>query len=247
MGRKRTRFENLVLKLVFFRRITQKTNNLPPTNKKTNLTYIFSNTTIMPVVQTNTAAPDLTFRLLSGETFTLRDRNPKNYTIVVFYRGAHCPLCMNHIQEIKDNYQTALNAGFEIVIVSMDPKDKAQASTKDIALTVPVGYGLTEAMARSWGLYISGGRDGTNEPTIYSEPGLFVIRPDTTVLMALVPSLPFSRPIIPQLIGGLRSYAIQNNYPARVQRTKCKFPCQRKLHMLCTNERYLSLTYLQSR
>jgi peroxiredoxin len=201
----------------------------------------------MPVVQINKGAPNLTFPLLSGETFTLTNCNPKNFTIVVFYRGAHCPLCMNHIQEIEDNYQTALNAGFEIVIVSMDSKDTAQASTKDIALTVPVGYGLTEAMARSWGLYISGGRDGTNEPTIYSEPGLFVIRPDTTVLMALVPSSPFTCPSIPQLIGGLRSYAFQNNSPARDRRTKCKFPCQRKLHMLCTNGRYLSLTYLQSR
>jgi peroxiredoxin len=173
----------------------------------------------MPVVQTNKAAPDLTFPLLSGEKFTLTDRNPKNFTIVVFYRGAHCPLCMKHIQEIEDNYRAALNAGFEIVIVSMDTKDKAQASTKDIALTVPVGYGLTEETARSWGLYISGGRVGTNEPKIFSEPGLFVIRPDTTVYMALVQSAPFSRASIPQLIGGL-TYAIENNYPARGQLTK---------------------------
>jgi peroxiredoxin len=175
----------------------------------------------MPVVYTNEAAPALSFPLLSGETFTLTKRNPKNFTIVTFYRGAHCPLCMNHIKEVEDNYKAALDAGIEFVLVSMDTKEKAESSTKDIALTVPVGYGLTEEAARSWGLYISDARAGTNEPKVYSEPGLFVIRPDTTVFMALVQSAPFSRVNIPQLIGGLE-YALANNYPARGQLTKVK-------------------------
>jgi peroxiredoxin len=175
----------------------------------------------MPVVYTNEAAPALSFPLLSGETFTLTDRQPKNFTVVIFYRGAHCPICLNYIQEIEENYPTALDSGTEIVVVSMDTKDAAEASTKNIARTVPVGYGLTEEMARSWGLYISGARDGSNEPAIFSEPGLFVICPDTTVSMAMIQSSPFTRPSIQQLLDGL-GYMIEHKYPARGELTNKK-------------------------
>jgi peroxiredoxin len=168
----------------------------------------------MKAIYPDDIAPELSFQLLSGETFNISNRNPKYYTIVIFYRGAHCPLCMNHIKEIEEHYQSALDAGLEIVLVSMDSKEKAETSTKDIAKTVPIGYGITEATARTWGLYISGGRPNTSEPAVFSEPGLFVIRPDKTIFMILTQSAPFTRPSIPQLIWGLQ-YAIENKYPTR--------------------------------
>jgi peroxiredoxin len=168
----------------------------------------------MTVVYPDDIAPELSFSLLSGETYDISQRNPKNYTIVIFYRGAHCPLCMNHIKEIEAHYQEALAAGFDIVLVSMDTKEKAEVSTMDIAKSVPIGYGISEATARSWGLYISHGRPNTSEPAIFSEPGLFVIRPDQSIFMILTQSAPFTRPSMEQLIGGLK-YAIENKYPTR--------------------------------
>jgi peroxiredoxin len=166
------------------------------------------------VLYPNEMAPKLTFTLLSGDTYTLSDRHPTNFTIVIFYRGAFCPLCMNYIKEIEENYSSAYDTGLEIVVVSMDTQEKAETSTKDIATMVPIGYGLTEEVARSWGLYMSSGRPDTTEPSVFSEPGLFVIRPDNTIFMAMVQSAPFTRPSIPQLLNGL-GYAIANHYPAR--------------------------------
>jgi peroxiredoxin len=166
-------------------------------------------------------APELTVPLLNGGTFTLSDSNPKNFTIVIFYRGAFCPLCMNYIGEIDKHYKTAAAAGFDIVLVSMDTKEKAEASTQGITTKVPIGYGMTEEVARSWGLYISSGRPNTAEPAVFSEPGLFVIRPqgDNTIFMAMVQSAPFTRPSMEQLIGGLQ-YAVDNKYPTRGNITK---------------------------
>jgi peroxiredoxin len=138
--------------------------------------------------------------LINGNTFTLLDRNPKNFTVLIFYRGAHCPLCVRYVKEIEENYQKALDSGFEIVLVSMDNQEKATQFAKDIAesigaqsLKVPIAYGSTEEQARSWGLYISNKNEGSNEPNVFSEPGLYVIRPDTTVVVAMVQSSPFTR------------------------------------------------------
>ena len=156
-----------------------------------------------------------------GGTFSLSESAAKTLTIAIFYRGAFCPLCMNYIQEIESNYHKAADAGFDIVLVSMDTKEKAKESTKDIASKIPIGYGMTEEVARSWGLYISSGRPNTAEPAVFSEPGMFVIRPkgDNTIFMAMTQSAPFTRPSIEQLIGGLQ-YAVENNYPARGNITK---------------------------
>lgn len=168
-------------------------------------------------------APELTVPLLNGGTFTLSQSAPKNYTVVIFYRGAFCPICMNYIAEIDEHYQKAKDAGFDIVLVSMDTKEKAEESTKGITTKVPIGYGMSEEVARSWGLYISSGRPNTSEPDVFSEAGMFVIRPkgDNTIFMAMVQSAPFTRPSMEQLIGGL-SYAVEHKYPARGNITKLK-------------------------
>ena len=48
-----------------------------------------------------------------------------------------------------------------------------------------VGYGLPLKDARAWGLYISTSRGktsaGIEEPALFSEPGLFLVRPDSTL------------------------------------------------------------------
>lgn len=182
----------------------------------------------MPVVYTTEKAPALSVPLIDGETFSLLDRHPKNFTVLIFYRGAHCPLCVRYVKEIEENYQKALDAGFEIVLASMDTQEKATQFAKDIAesigapsLKVPIGYGLTEEQARNWGLYISNNKEGSNEPKVFSEPGLYVIRPDTTVVVAMVQSSPFTRPSIPELLQGLQ-YILDNNYPIRGSLTRVK-------------------------
>jgi peroxiredoxin len=38
-------------------------------------------------------APDLTVPLLRGGTYRASDQRPKLFTMVVFFRGLHCPVC----------------------------------------------------------------------------------------------------------------------------------------------------------
>lgn len=179
----------------------------------------------MSLLQTNAPAPKLTLPTLSGETFTLSKNDPANFTIVVFYRGLHCPICINYLQEIEENLEALAQAGMDIVAISMDSEVKAQATQSKVAskmgidqLKTRIAYGLTEDDARSWGLYISSKREDSSEPETFCEPGLFVIRPDNSVYMAQVQSAPFTRPNIAKMIGGLQ-YAVEHKYPARGTRT----------------------------
>jgi peroxiredoxin len=127
-----------------------------------------------------------------------------------------------HIQEIEENLEKIHQAGLKIVAVSMDDQDLAATFAKEVAanmgkesLDVPILYNLTEEQAsRDWGLFLSNKRPGTNEPELYSEPGLFVIRPDNTVFFVQRQSAPFTRPSMEQLVFGL-TYAAENKYPTR--------------------------------
>ena len=72
--------------------------------------------------------------------------------------------------------------------------------------------------AREWGIYVSSGRGttsaGVEEPPLFNEPGLFLVRPDGTLYASVVASMPFVRPNLGELLKSL-DYIIENDYPAR--------------------------------
>ncbi len=160
-------------------------------------------------------APQLSVPLLSGGTFTLAERKPRNFTIVVFYRGKHCPICSKYLDQVQQHLDRARELGAEVVAISMDGEDRARASASDWGLDrLEVGHGLSEQQARDWGLYISSKREGSQEPDRFSEPGLFVIRADGSVFFAQTQSAPFTRPPMDQLLDGLK-FVLDKDYPAR--------------------------------
>ena len=83
---------------------------------------------------------------------------------------------------------------------------------------VKVGYGLPIDRAREWGLYISTGRGrtsaGIEEPARFSEPGLFLIKPDGTLYWEATQSMPFARPHFNEIAAAV-DFVREKNYPAR--------------------------------
>ncbi len=104
--------------------------------------------------------------------------------------------------------------GVQVVAVTSNSKELAEQSVTEWGLSkLPVGYGLPIAEAEKWGLFVSAAIKD-NEPPQFSEPGLFVIRPDQTLYASVVQTMPFSRPTGEQLHGSLK-YIAEKGYPAR--------------------------------
>lgn len=59
---------------------------------------------------------------------------------------------------------------------------------------------------------------GIEESAIFSEPGVFLIRPDNPVYFLSVQSMPFVRPRFDQMIQSL-DFVIKNDYPGRGEYT----------------------------
>jgi peroxiredoxin len=167
-----------------------------------------------PRVTPRQSAPDLTVRLLRGGTYRLSDQRPRTFTMVVFFRGLHCPVCRAQLSELNRRLGELEQRGIDVIAVSGETRERTTQLAEEWKLErLPLGYGLTEAQMRAWGLFISHGINDT-EPALFNEPGLFLISPDHTVYYESILSMPVGRPRLDDLLGGIE-YWTTHSYPAR--------------------------------
>jgi peroxiredoxin len=175
--------------------------------------------TAQPVVQgarPTQPAPDLTVPLLRGGTYRLADQRPRLFTMVVFFRGLHCPVCQAQLRELERRLAELEERGIGVIAVSGETRERTTTLAQEWRLErLPLAYGLTEAQMRAWGLFISRGIN-EGEPALFNEPCLFLISPDHTVYYASVLSMPVGRPRLDDLLGGI-DYWTTHGYPARGQ------------------------------
>ena len=165
------------------------------------------------------AVPTLQVPTLDHGSFTLSEDAAMNFTMVVFYRGLHCPICLKYLLELGRLQPEFDKRGVKVVAISSDGRERTQAMADKLkAADLRMGYDLSLAKAREWGLYISTSRGttaiGIEEPALFCEPGVFIVRPDGTLYYGAVQTMPFARPHFDELLAAL-DFALQKNYPAR--------------------------------
>ena len=158
--------------------------------------------------------PELDVATLDGERFRLSERSPKAFTMSVFYRGLHCPICKPYLRELDRALEAFESRGVDVIAVSTDTRERAARSKEEWEIgRLPIGYGLEIANAREWGLFISRGIK-ESEPAEFAEPGLFLVRPDGTLYAASVQSMPFARPHFSDVLAAV-DFITKNDYPPR--------------------------------
>jgi len=169
------------------------------------------------------AVPALDLPLLGGGRFVLGAVPPSRFDLLVFYRGLHCPLCARYLGELERLSPEFARRGVRLTAVSADGSERAQAMADKIGASgVQVSHGLDMPTARAWGLYISASRGktslGIEEPPLFAEPAVYLIRPDGTLYYGAVQTMPFARPAFADLLTAI-DFAIDKNYPARGEYT----------------------------
>lgn len=165
------------------------------------------------------AVPALDVPTIDGGGFVLGATPAEKFDLIVFYRGLHCPICAKYLMELERLAPEFQKRGVNLIAISSDDEERGRKmAEKTGASGVKFGYGLSLVSARSWGLYISAGRGATSigieEPALFSEPGVFLIRPDGTLYYGSTQTMPFARPSFQDLLGAI-DFAIAKDYPAR--------------------------------
>jgi peroxiredoxin len=163
--------------------------------------------------------PALNVPLVAGERFVLGVAPGERFDLVVFYRGLHCPLCAKYLLELERLVPEFEKRGVKVIAVSSDNEERGRLMAEKInARSLKLAYGLSLRSARQWGLYISSSRGktsiGIEEPELFSEPGVFIVKPDGTLYYGAVQTMPFARPQFQDLLGAI-DFAIAHDYPAR--------------------------------
>jgi len=168
----------------------------------------------LPAPKPQTKAPELAVESLGDGEWRLSEQRPDAFTMVVFYRGLHCPICTQYIAELDQRLDEFTSRGVGVLAVSGDDEDRARRSKEDWGLErLTVGYGLAPETMRDWGLFVSRGiKDG--EPQQFNEPGLFLVQPDGTLFLEALNSMPFGRPKFDDIRDGI-DFVTDNDLPAR--------------------------------
>lgn len=166
-----------------------------------------------------TIVPQLSLPLVGGDHFELARETPQNFSMIVFYRGLHCPICSVYLGDLNRKIDAFGERGVSVVAISSDAQARATQAKQDWQLDrLRIAYNLSLDQGRDWGLYISAGigktSSGIEEPKLFTEPGLFLVRPNGELYFASVQTMPFARPAFGDLLKAL-DFVITKNYPGR--------------------------------
>lgn len=160
----------------------------------------------------NKSFPVISLSSVAGGEITIggaRDR----WSMLIVYRGKHCPRCkkyLNKLDKMLDNWHELL----DVTVVSADPIEKAKADVEEFGWRFDLCYGLTEDQMRTLGLYITDPLSPEETDRRFSEPGMFALRPDGTLMLVDISNGPAARPDLEELLDGMR-FNIENGRPAR--------------------------------
>ncbi len=157
--------------------------------------------------------PAITLDRVGGDKVTIGGARGA-WQLVVVYRGKHCPICKRYLTGLKDLVEGYKAASTEVVAVSGDPREKADAFAAEIQANFPVGYALSIADMRRLGLYVSNPRSPQETDRPFAEPGLIVVNPNGDAQIVDISNAPFARPDLAAILNGLK-FIQEKGYPIR--------------------------------
>lgn len=158
--------------------------------------------------------PDLQLDLINDTQWSLDAQQSDSFTMIVFYRGLHCPKCKEQLESLANTLKDFSERGVHVIAVSCNTEELAKKTAEKWDIEeLPVGYELSIDKAREWGLFISEGISD-NEPEHFSEPGIFLVRPDKTLFAASIQTMPYARPKFNDILKAI-DFIQKEDYPAR--------------------------------
>tara|TARA_R110002110_G_scaffold314364_2_gene527547 strand:- start:4442 stop:4954 length:513 start_codon:yes stop_codon:yes gene_type:complete len=158
--------------------------------------------------------PDIDLELAGGGRFVLSEQKASAFTMIVVYRGLHCPICKSYLSDLNRRIEEFGELGVRAIAVTSDSAERAEKAKNDWKLDkLDIACNMLIDAGREWGLYVSRGISD-QEPAEFLEPGLFLVSPDRSLYAGSVQTMPFARPGFGELAGAIK-YITEKNYPAR--------------------------------
>ncbi|MGB3721804.1 MAG: redoxin domain-containing protein [Pacificimonas sp.] len=156
--------------------------------------------------------PALSWPTVHGGTLDLNAGS--GWRVLIVYRGKHCPVCRNYLNELQSMLGDFKAEDIAVQALSADPLSRAKGEADKEGWTFPIGVDLKPDEAMQLGLYVSTPRSPEETDRPFAEPGLFVLNPAGKLQIVDISNAPFCRPSLKSLLDGLK-FVIANDYPIR--------------------------------
>jgi peroxiredoxin Q/BCP len=107
----------------------------------------------MSTLKEGDKAPDFTAKDQNGKTVSLSDFKGKN-VILYFYPKDDTPGCTAEACSFRDNYQSMLGKGFEVIGVSTDDEKSHKKFEKKFNLPFPLIADTDKSIVEAYGLWV---------------------------------------------------------------------------------------------
>ena len=128
----------------------------------------------------------------------------EHWQLVIVYRGRHCQPAKPFLAGLNQMTADFAERNIDVVAISADQHERAEADVKEFSWTFEVGYGLTLETMRAMGLYISEPRYAQETDGPYAEPALFALSPRGTAEIIDIANAPFSLPDLGGVLSGIK-------------------------------------------
>lgn len=161
--------------------------------------------------------PDILVRGRDGSAIELgKIKADAVWKIVTVYRGKFCPVCKIFLSELETMIPRLSELGVDVLAISADSAEMADAFAEELGLTFDIGYGLTTEQADQLGLYLSVLQLPGEAERIIAEPALFVIDEQERIYTVMIGNCPTARPDLKTLMMGIEAVRAQGrNLPIR--------------------------------
>ena len=158
--------------------------------------------------------PNISVDLVNDTKWELEEQTPEHFTMVIFYRGKHCPVCKSYLEELQSKLDQFTNRGVNVIGISANTEKIAKDTYQSWDIPdIPIGFEFSINNAKELGLFISKGISD-KEPETFFEPGLFLIKPNGELYCASIQTMPFARPNFDEILKAI-DFVLDKDYPAR--------------------------------
>ncbi len=80
--------------------------------------------------------PELRVPTLAHGEFDLAADAPKLFTLICFYRGLHCPVCLKYLRELESLIPEYERRGTKVIAISSDVRERAQEMANKVGASL---------------------------------------------------------------------------------------------------------------
>jgi hypothetical protein len=164
-------------------------------------------------------APELVLPTVDKGPWSLREQALERFTLLVLYRGLHCPVCRAYLSRLNRLHNAVVARGVSVVAVSGDTAERAEKAVADRGLSDLTKPTACLSTRRAAGGFTSpaaaaGRRSASANLRSFPSPASSWCALTERCTSATVQTMPFARPHFDELLKAI-DFVIKNDYPAR--------------------------------